>query len=479
MNRIRWTVATFALASLMLAGCAGEPPAGDEEADRERPNVLLVLVDALRADRIGAYGFSDRPTTPNLDRYAASAVVFERAISQNGWTVPSVASLFTAVYPRTHDVFKFIDPKKHREVTGDDGQLVTMDAMSQDHDTLAEQFLRAGYHTAAILKSDVINAGRGYEQGFEHFEFVDRKPKDRLESGAHLTDAVIAWLESRAADERPFFAYLHYMDPHVSYVAPEPYYSKYTAGIDSELGGHYHEMVPFHEGEKVPTPADIEKLLALYDAEIEYWDSQFGRLVDHLAAQGLLDNTVIAVTADHGEAFWEHGMLSHKGLFDENIRVPMIIGGPDVKPQRFREWVQQMDLAPTLADLARVPKGRHWVAISHAAAVRGEAPVTEQIVYSEFAGERTIIEPSGLKLLLGHGEPQLFDLETDPREQVNLGDPADSERYRAEDMERLTAELDRIIAAGEALRSQFTPADQTELTADQVEALKALGYLGD
>jgi arylsulfatase A-like enzyme len=437
-----------------------------------------VLVDALRADRLGAYGFDERPTSPNLDAMAERGVVFERAISQDGWTVPSVASLFTAVYPRTHKVTRFIDPKKHREVSGDGQGLIRMEALSEDHDTVAEQFQRAGYHTAAILKSDVVNAGRGYEQGFEHFEFVARKPKDRLDSGAHLTDAVIDWIDGRT-DDRPFFAYLHYMDPHISYVAPEPYYSKYTAGIDSALTGDYHETVPFREGEQVPTEADIAKLLALYDAEVEYWDAQFGRLLDHLEAAGLADTTLVAVTADHGEAFWEHGMLSHAGLFHENIHVPFVVAGPGVRPGRFREWVQQMDLGPTLAELSGVPLGRRWVALSHAAAIRGEGEVREQTVYSEFAGERTIITPSGLKLLTGHGEDRLYDLESDPRERVNLADPSNPETFRGEDLERMKAELARIIAEAEALSDAFEPAQQTELTEEQVEALKALGYLGD
>jgi arylsulfatase A-like enzyme len=464
---------------IVLVSCVQSEPPPEPEAAGPPPNVILILVDALRADRLGAYGFDERPTSPNLDEFAARSAVFERAISQDGWTVPSVASLFTGVYPRTHQVTEFIDPKNHREASGDEGELILMDALSPDHDTLAEQFQRAGYHTAAILKSDVVNAGRGYEQGFEVFEFIAKKPKDRLESGAHLTDAVIEWLNGRAEDSPPFFAYVHYMDPHVSYVAPEPFYSKYTAGIDSELTGHYQEIVPFREGEKVPTEADIDKLLALYDAEVEYWDSQFGRLLRHIESMGLGENTIIAVTADHGEAFWEHEMFSHAGLFQENIHVPMIVGGPGVVAQRFSEWVQQMDLAPTLAELAGVPQGRHWVARSHAAAARGQGEIVEEVVYSEWAGERTIIEPSGLKLLTGHGKPRLYDLETDPHERINLADPEDPENHRPEDLARMTAELERIIAESEALAGAFSEAEQTELSEEQIEALKALGYLGD
>ena len=474
-----WMVlgAIMVVAMTMSCGDRGDTVAGANSVTHKSPNVILILVDAMRADRLGPYGFTERNTTPNLDRFATGGVVFERAISQSGWTIPSVASLFSGVYPRTHGVLKFIDPKTHRDFSGDEGSLIKMDALSPDHDTVAEQFQRAGYETVAILKSDVVNAGRGYEQGFGYFHFVDRKPKDRLESGAHLTDAFIAWLEGRRGDPRPFFAYLHYMDPHISYIAPEPFYSKYTSGISSELTGGYHETVPFRNGEQIPTDADVEKLLALYDSEIEYWDSQFGRLLGSIAGLGLSDNTIIAVTADHGEAFWEHEMLSHAGLFQENIHVPMILGGAGVVPQRIPQWVQMMDLAPTLVEMAGVPPGRHWVARSHSVAVRGQGSVLEQAVYCEFAGERTVIEPRGLKLIVGHGELRLYDLEADPHERHNLSGVGGAAISSADDLDRLRAELNRIIADAEALASEFGEAQQIELSEEQIEALKALGYL--
>jgi len=467
------------LLALVVVSCSpGDPPPAP--AHSEQPNVIIVLVDALRADRLGTYGFDARPTSPNLDEFATRSVVFERAISQDGWTVPSVASLFTGVYPRTHGVLRFIEPKVHLEGQIDGAGPVMMDAMSLDHQTLAEQFSAAGYSTAAILKSDVINAGRGFEQGFDFFHFLAKKPKDRLDSGAQMTDAAIDWLDDRSSDDRPFFLYLHYMDPHTSYIAPEPFYSKYSTGFDSELDGNHAGVVAFNEpGSPEPTADDIGKLLALYDAEIEYWDTQFGRLMEHVEATGLAGDSIVVVTADHGEAFWEHGMFEHRGVFQENIHVPMILRIPGIGPRRIGTWVQMIDIGPTLTELAGVPSGDHWVARSHAAAIRDGAEVADDIVYSEWAGERTIIEPSGLKLLIGHGEPRLYDLVTDPGEQVNLADPDDQESFRPEDLARIGIELDRIIAENEALASVFSAAEQAELSEDQIEALRALGYLGD
>jgi len=469
---MRHVIGIWLLFATVVAGCSAPPEDPASEIEAQTPNVIIVLIDALRADRTGPYGFLERATTANLDAFAADSVVFERAVSQNGWTVPSVASLFTGVYPQTHGVLSFVDPKAHIAGGGDGAEPVMMDAMSMDHRTLAEQFADAGFATAAILKSDVINAGRGFEQGFEHFEFLAKKPKDRLDTGAQMTDATIRWLDGRSGDERPFFLYLHYMDPHTSYIAPEPYYSKYSTDFDSDLDGNHGPIVAFNEeGSPPPTADDIGKLKALYDAEIEYWDVQFGRLMDHVEASGLADETIVVVTADHGEAFWEHELFEHRAVFQENIHVPMIFRVPGAAPARIGEWVQMMDIGPTVADLAGVEKGPHWVGFSHADAIRTGAPVAEQPVSSEWANERTLITPDGLKILLGHGDARLYDLATDPGEQENLA------ASRPEDLARLKHLVNERFQQARELKQQFEPTGPAELSPEQIEALQELGYL--
>jgi arylsulfatase A-like enzyme len=471
MEILSRTVLAAVVTAIGCSGGAGDPAIEDAE---KRPNVIVVLVDELRSDRLGAYGFDERPTSPNLDAFAARSVIFERAISQDGWTVPSVASLFTGVYPQTHGVLRFIDPKVHLEGHSEGAGPVMMDAMSMDHQTLAEQFSAAGYSTAAILKSDVINAGRGFEQGFEYLQFLAKKPKDRLDSGAQLTDAALQWLESRRDDSRPFFLYLHYMDPHTSYIAPEPFYSKYSTEFESSLDGNHGPIVAFNEeGSSEPTAEDIRKLLALYDGEIEYWDTQFGRLMEYFETSGLLDETIVVVTADHGEAFWEHELFEHRGVFQENISVPMIFKVPGVEPRRIDSRVQMIDIGPTVVDLVGAERGPNWVGLSHAAAIRSNGPVQEQAVSREWAGERTLITPEGLKILLGRGEPRLYDLDVDPGETQNLA------TRRPEDFARLKTILEERFRRALELRDLFAPASPAELIPEQIEALKALGYLGD
>ena len=262
------------------------------------------------------------------------------------------------------------------------------------------------------------------------------------------------------------------MDPHTSYIAPEPFYSKYSTGFESSLDGNHGPVVAFNEeGSPEPTDDDVGKLLALYDGEVEYWDTQFARLMDFFKTSGLADETIIVVTADHGEAFWEHELFEHRGVFQENIIVPMIFRIPGAVPRRISSWVQMADIGPTVAGLAGVDRGPSWVGLNHAEAIRSNEPVEEQAVSSEWAGERTLITPEGLKILLGHGDPRLYDLELDPGETQNLA------LERPKDLTRLTRMLEERFQQAHQLRSRFAPAARTELTPEQIEALRELGYL--
>jgi len=449
----------FATVPLLLglnAGClsASEPV----EAAPARPNVIIVLGDALRADKTGPYGYDARDTTPNLDRFAGRSTVFSNAICQNAWTVPSVASLFTQVEPQGHQVLRYQVEKR-----------VEMDTMSLDHTTLAEQFKAAGYKTGALLKSKVIDSSRGFSQGFDDFRVIDGVQAHGV-TGQQLTNAATAWIDRQKGGE-PFFLYLHYMDPHSPYMAPEPLYGKYADGsYGGPFTGLHKEIVPYQKGEKQATDADVQHLFDLYDAEVEYFDQQFGRLMKHLVSTGVDGNTIVVVTADHGEAFSEHGQYFHGNLYQENVVVPFIVKAPGAKARTLDAWVEMIDIGATVADLAGVPKADHWMSVSQADAVRGGKPV-KRLVYSEYANQKAVYDPSGLKAIFGDGAPQLYDLKRDPHERKNLA------QARPQDLARLRqAAVDRFNA-GKALSANFAATESQELSDDQVEALRALGYI--
>lgn len=441
----------------LLGGCSAGVP---EAQAAGKPNVIVILVDTLRADKIGTYGYTRRKTTPNLDTFAAGGQVWEQVISQNAWTVPSVASLFTGV-----------DPQAHRALNFKQGQKLETDTIADAHDTLAESFKAGGYGTAAFIKSTVISTSHGYSQGFDKFEIVGGKDQAWGYSAKELNDVAIPWLTSAVKGGKPFYAYLHYMDPHSPYKAPEPWYSKYKGSYTGKMDGAHVQLEDAFKAGTL-TQADWDHELALYDAEIEYFDTEFGRLWGELQKAGAAQNTLVVLVADHGEAFGEHKNVFHGNLYQENIHVPVIVRGPGIKAGRMKHYAQIIDVPPTLAELTGVGKGKYWMGKSMAAAMGGSGSGHSDVVYSEYAGHRTVIEPStGLKLILGDGPPKLYDLKADPLETKNLHDS------RSADAARLKTQLDTRFAAGQAIGQKLGKGKSEGMSAEQCEMLKQLGYV--
>lgn len=456
----RW-FATLPLVLPLLAlphGCMVQVPPAEAAP---KTNVILILVDTLRADKIGAFGYTQRKTTPNLDAFAAGGMVWERTESQNAWTVPSVASLFTGV-----------DPQAHRTLNFKVGEKLATDTMSLQHDTISESFKAAGYGTAAFVKSTVISTSKGFSQGFDTFQVVGGKDQAWGYSARDLNDAAIPWLTTQATSGKPFFAYLHFMDPHSPYKAPEPYYSKYKGSYAGKMDGAHVQLEDAFKAGTV-TAADWEHELALYDAEIEYFDAEFGRLWSELKKVGADKNTVVVLVADHGEAFGEHKNVFHGNLYQENIHVPVILRGPGIKAGRMKAWAQLVDVAPTLAELFALPKGKGWQGKSMVGAMGGGAGHSD-VIYSEYAGQRMVIDPaSSLKLIVGDGPTKLYDLVADPLEKNNLAES------RSADVARLKPLLDARFLAGQSLSKQFPIEAGTGMTKEQCEMLLQLGYVKD
>lgn len=441
---------------LALAGCA---PA---VAAPTGPNVILIVVDAMRAEQLGPYGYATHKTTPNLARFSGRSVVFENVVTQSAWTVPAVTSLMTSLDPESHHVLRY-NPKQRLE----------MDQLAESEHTLAEAFRAAGYQTAALKKTVVIDTNRGLGQGFEVNQIIGGAMAEGT-SAQELTDAATDWLGKGRDASRPFFLYLHYMDPHSSYRAPEPWYSMYKGDYSGTLTGDHMQIEDrFVKGKEEPSPADLAQLEGLYDAEIGYWDSQFGRLMQHLVVSGLDPDTIVAVVADHGEGFYEHGQWFHGDVWQENIRIPMILKVPGVTPGRRAQWAQLIDVSPTLADLVGVAKGARWQGRSQAESVRDSAaPAPSGSVYSEYGPHRSLINEQGLKLVVGYGAPKLFNLSADPGEQNDLAP------VRGMLVDRLKAELDARVAAARAAGAGVSVKSEA-LSPAQVEQLKALGYVDE
>jgi arylsulfatase A-like enzyme len=311
------------------------------------PNVLLITIDTLRADHLSAYGYR-RPTSPNLDELAARGLLFENAIAPAPRTTQSIASMMTSLYPQTHGI---------RTLWG---------SLPRARATLAERFRNAGYLTAGFWTTTFLDEKRGLKQGFSDYENTSIE-SDRAEL---VTDRAILWLADKVGARpdrgkkdrrRPFFLWLHYRDPHMPY-SPPPEERLFT---DRAYNGEFRDAVLFFPTKELMVynhlglidSTDVAHAVGLYDGEIRYCDRQIGRLFKDLGDRGLTDNTIVLLTADHGEGLSEHGYYFDHGdlLYDSSVRVPLIVAGPEIPQGRVREQVSLLDVAPAIARLAGIP----------------------------------------------------------------------------------------------------------------------------
>jgi arylsulfatase A-like enzyme len=297
------------------------------------PNLLLVVVDTLRADHCSLHGYH-RATTPHLDALGDRATVFDRAISPASWTSPSVASVFTGLYPLEHGL------------TGGGTPLAF------EHETVAELLQNQGLTTLAVSSNPLIGPDAAFDQGFEVFHQVPWARADEV-------NAIFLPIVEKVADVR-WFGYLHYIDPHTPYDAPR---SGDGTWIDPAYDGPFTDVKAVDrlylsrnfglESNPPFDDRDVEFLLASYDEEILYWDRHFHELLDGLDQRGLLSDTIVIVTSDHGEEFNEHGMFKHgHQLFQESIWVPLVIHAPGrLAPGRRSELVEIRELKTAISEL--------------------------------------------------------------------------------------------------------------------------------
>lgn len=412
------------------------------------PNILLVVVDTLRADRTGLHG-ARRDTTPNLDALARSGTVFLRASSQASWTLPATASLLTGLHPPAHGV------------TGDrplHGSFVTV----------AERARERGLATVAISANPLVGPEAGLAQGFGDFLHL---PWAR---GEALVDLAVTLLQERA--DRRWLAYLHFIDPHDPYDAREPFASRFRRP-DQPRGAFadpaaFRELVDsrnFGDRSLACSPADLDDLLASYDGEIASWDHELGRLTRALDARGLLRDTVVVVTSDHGEEFLEHGRLKHgPQLFGESLHVPLVVRGPGiarsavdrpVETRRVHDLVRAL-LAAGPGDSVDVSR---WIA-------EGDQAVFAHSGHGRLEGipgrvEIASIQRGRWKLIhsVVGGTIGLYDLVADP------GETRDRSATDPGPFAHLLGQL-------EAWRSRAAPPDTEPIPGIESE-LAALGYL--
>jgi arylsulfatase len=399
-NRLLKTLAALAVA-LSALSCHREPP--------PPRNVIFILVDTLRADRLGAWGYA-RPTSPNVDAFARESVRFADVRSQATCTFPSANSLLTSRWPAAF--------------LGQPDQALGIPASIP---SLAEILRSRGFHTVAVSASAVVrkspsrfNPKGGFDRGFDVFE------EDCVWQSAECVNREAAAHLQRGG--KPLFLYLHYIDPHGPYRPPPTWQHRFAAGATDKEWVRRGDPNPIgdwlYKGKPNPglTPGDLQYLKDLYDDEVAHFDSQFAALLGSIRAAGLLDDSLVVLAADHGEEFLEHGDVKHcRNLFDTTARVPLVLRIPGVGPKTVSRPVQNLDLVPTILDyLGAGIQGRSFDGRSLRAQIEGKGG--DALQYG-LMGDFRSVSDGRFKLiedLSGTHPPALFDLKADPGETRNV-----------------------------------------------------------
>ncbi len=478
----RFGLSCLLLSALLLAAGwtsrAKEP--ADKPADKPaKPNILLVVVDTLRADRLGAYGF-ERDTSPNIDKLASRGVRFERYHTVAPSTLASFTSLLTGRHPRTHGVYR-------NGVAWPEGLA-----------GMQRELYAAGFQTAAFVASYCLTTPFGIDAGFEHFDDqltqqTDLRQNHVIRDGDEVTDAVLGWLGARKQDPRPFFAMVHYFDPHWPYDPPERLVEMFDPDYRGEATGSIADLREAREKlRRSGKPGVLSRHLhARHLGEIRFMDEQFGRLMAGLREHGIDENTVVVLTADHGETFWEHEDYFDHGnsVYESNVRIPLIVAGPGIASGRVvPESYSSIDLAPTLLGYAAidVPAPFEGESFLSRLAAGTSKPLPPRTIFAEATKSRhrgavdkswpsqkhaRCVIRDGRKLIIKpyrSGQRELYDLSRDPDEQRDLWTPEAA-------ADPLAAGLVRDLEAWSRRRPKTLG---TEPSDDELEEkLRSLGYV--
>lgn len=400
-------------------------------------NLVIVVVDTLRADHLGFSGYG-RDTSPSLDTFVAGARRYTVCTAQATWTVPSTASLLNSAYPSTH------------RLEFSPGRTDEWHAMGEGLTPLAGVLADAGYGTAAFIGNPVLRPKLGFDRGFERYVQAD-DPQAVTESATQI----VRW------GERPFFLYLHLLGPHPGLDPPPPFDTLFgPAPAPMPDGGLSYQHVRTQSGPM--RPAFQRWYRDLYDAEIRYTDEMVGNLLAMLEAHGLLERTVVVLTSDHGEHLFDHGLLGHgMTVFEALTHVPLVVRVPGDTVRRVDAVVEQVDLAPTLVQTLGLDVDPAWGWDG------GDLGADDQ-AFSE-QGPRQALRRGPMKIIVDRsiGTTSLYDLSRDPGELLDIGP------HQPQLREELLEELERWHTR----QTRDVTTLPLTLDPDDIERLRALGYV--
>jgi len=380
-------------------------------------NIILISIDTLRADHLGIYGY-ERNTTPNIDNFFRDAFVFSNAFSQAPNTLPSHMSIFTGLYPSNHKLLLL-----HENET-----------LSNQHKTIAEILKLYGYRTFGFYTGDYLSPRYGFSRGFDEYsayDFFDNKSK--------LFDL----LELAKGKNEKFFLFLHNDYVHDPYLAYHPYDTAFDSNYSGRIIGNIEDFYNSPQIKNLDNHSeirsfywsfvnksdqrDINHLIALYDGSINMVDSFFGNFFNYLDHLNLLNNTIVILTADHGEEFGEHGGFLHEKLYDETIHIPLLVYIPNSKTNSetnaITDQVRSIDILPTLLSVVGIEAPQGIDGRSLKFLMKNPAATdNDQTLFTEFSFERAVRTPEWklIKTMNGSVIYEFFNLKNDSGEKINL-----------------------------------------------------------
>jgi arylsulfatase A-like enzyme len=458
-----------------------EPPANNFKASSNHKikHVILISIDALRPDVISSYG-SKEVSTPNIDSIAADGTLFKNAFSAAPWTLPSFSSIMTGVSPTVHKTF------------------TAQSRLPDKFITIAEYLRDAGYYTAAIVDNFFLHPEFNMDQGFLEYNFFPKRqtmvnsfgatllniffPKNFIynASTADLTNLSIDWLEKN--QDKDFFLWVHYYDPHIPYTPPRQYISK-DAVPDASIGYKLMRAGPIRDGHFAPNAAQRKWIKDLYNAEVRYVDDNLGRLLNRMKELNLYNSSIIILLSDHGEEFWDHDGFEHgHTLYNELLHVPLIIKIPGSRSAKtVDEKVTTQSIMATIIDLAGIKnQNQDITAESLVPLLNGnqnsfiERPlISSGLLYYE---NRESVIFDGMKYIenLVTGSGELYNLNSDPREQnpLSLGSNVSVTNQAKEILSNHDRESEKQIE-----QLGVTTTRKVNLDKEKKERLKALNYI--
>ena len=437
-----------------------------------RPDIIVYIIDALRSDHLGCYGYS-LPTSPYIDAFAEENTLFTHAYANSSWTRPSGATILTGLLPKHHKT------------------MLVEHKLPPDVITLPEILKNHGYYTVAFNTNGNVGKGFGFDQGFDEFHiYADDIKTETVHVRSDVVNRdIFTFLQEyrKRSDRKPLFLWIWSTDPHDPYTPHESV--SQTLGIEQfeTLDKSYWRLAPFCEKREEsdftwPSLSAMEYLRTLYDQEILFNDLTFGQLLDQLKQNGIYDNSLILFTADHGEEFLDHNWFGHgKTLYNEQLRIPLIIKSDAINKGRFNDNVQLADIVPTMLDILGIdtPYALDGASLIGKTALKGRPIFAEEAHSGNYlrsliiGKDKFIFNLASTKYLHIPWRvvyPQeLYELEQDPGERKNLFDK----------MEILSAFMKHELADAYSRQPSGldVEAETTELTEKQKEHLRGLGYI--